>query len=380
MKLLFVNNNMHMGGVQKALCNLLRQIGDKHEITLLLFQKKGILLEQLPLGIKVEELHSAYRYLGMRRGEGNRIKRNMYAVIAKLLGRRKAIALMKRTQEEISGYDAVISYLHNGRKKAFYGGCNDFVLNHVRGKKIAVIHGDLCHCGDVDEKDYQGFDCIAACSDGCKRRLQQVFPNLSVKCITLPNCHDFEKIKELAKDENPALDENCIHVLTVARLAAEKALLRAVDALVESGRKDICYHIIGEGKQRRKLEQYITQHDLSGQVRLYGELVNPYPWMKAADVLLIPSYHEAAPLVIGESAFLGTPVLSTETCSAKEMIEDAALGWVCKNSKEALAEALCTLSKETLYEQKQKMKEKTFRDENAVLAFEKMLKEVCGGE
>ena len=49
---------------------------------------------------------------------------------------------------------------------------------------------------------------------------------------------------------------------------------------------------------------------------------------------------EAAPLVIGEAASLGTPVLSTETSSAKEMIEKPGLGWVCENSEEGIRDGL----------------------------------------
>ena len=40
-KILIVNNNMHIGGVQKSLLNLLRSIGDSYDITLLLFFKGG---------------------------------------------------------------------------------------------------------------------------------------------------------------------------------------------------------------------------------------------------------------------------------------------------------------------------------------------------
>ena len=67
---------------------------------------------------------------------------------------------------------------------------------------------------------------------------------------------------------------------------------------------------------------------------------NPYGYIKAADLLLIPSYSEAAPLVIAEAAGLGTPILSTETSSAKEMIEQTELGWVCDNSIEGITDML----------------------------------------
>ena len=63
-------------------------------------------------------------------------------------------------------------------------------------------------------------------------------------------------------------------------------------------------------------------------------------FMKAADVLLIPSYSEAAPMVIDEAACLCTPVLSTGTCSAEELVSERGFGWVCGNSVEGITEAL----------------------------------------
>lgn len=51
-KLLIVNNNMHIGGVQKSLLNLLGEIHKDYDITLLLFYKGSRLLEEIPDDIK----------------------------------------------------------------------------------------------------------------------------------------------------------------------------------------------------------------------------------------------------------------------------------------------------------------------------------------
>ena len=39
---------MHIGGVQKALVNLLKEIASEYEVTLLLFYKGGELLQDVP--------------------------------------------------------------------------------------------------------------------------------------------------------------------------------------------------------------------------------------------------------------------------------------------------------------------------------------------
>ena len=45
-RILIVNNNMHIGGVQKALLNLLQTLHADYDITLLLFYRGGALLNE----------------------------------------------------------------------------------------------------------------------------------------------------------------------------------------------------------------------------------------------------------------------------------------------------------------------------------------------
>ena len=64
-KLLIVNNNLHIGGVQKALISLLWKIRGRYDITLLLFYPGGEYADALPPDIRVITSKSGYRYLGM---------------------------------------------------------------------------------------------------------------------------------------------------------------------------------------------------------------------------------------------------------------------------------------------------------------------------
>lgn len=45
-------------------------------------------------------------------------------------------------------------------------------------------------------------------------------------------------------------------------------------------------------------------------------------------------------MVIHESALLGTPILTTETSSAVEMVKDTGFGWVCPNTQAGLTQGL----------------------------------------
>ena len=97
--------------------------------------------------------------------------------------------------------------------------------------------------------------------------------------------------------------------------------------------------------------------------------------MKAADLLLIPSRSEAAPLVIGEAACLGTPVLSTETSSALEMIEKTCFGWVCGNSEESITMLLAELlsTPQILRQISASLQDIQFHNRAAVEMFDKLV-------
>lgn len=45
-------------------------------------------------------------------------------------------------------------------------------------------------------------------------------------------------------------------------------------------------------------------------------------------------------MVIHEAALLGTPILTTETSSAVEMVQDTGFGWVCPNTQEGITQGL----------------------------------------
>ncbi len=381
-KILIANNNLHIGGVQKALVNLLWSIRGQYDITLLLFSKSGEYLTELPPDIKIIVPKSGYSFLGMSRGDTcgfmEKLGRSFYAAITRVFGRKYAIGLMSMGQKKLEAYDVAISYMHNAGNKAFNGGCNDFVLKHVSArKKIAFLHCDYSNCGantPENNKMYARFDAIAACSRGCADSFIRANPELADKVRLVYNCHQFERIRAMAEDAAIILPEGKINILTVARFGKEKSVTRAIEALgkLTELRERYHYYIIGDGIQRPQVEQLIKEFHLEDNVTLLGEMSNPYGYMKAADLLLMSSISEAAPMVIGESASLGTPILSTETSSAVEMIEDTGFGWVCENNVEALADALSGIlrSGEKIWDKKDYLSDIELNNDLAVAQFE----------
>lgn len=76
-RILIVNNNMYIGGVQKALENLLWEIHSDYDVTLLLFYKGGELLNKIPPDVDLIEAASPFRYLGMSKYDGRGVKEKL---------------------------------------------------------------------------------------------------------------------------------------------------------------------------------------------------------------------------------------------------------------------------------------------------------------
>lgn len=341
---------MKVGGVQKSLYNLLWSIDGEYEITLLLFRAVGEYINCLPAGVKVQEADSLFRYLGVGQSECrglDKLKRGVLAALCRVLSRSKVMKLLLASQKTIpEEYDCAIAFLHNGNVKNFYGGVQEFVLHRVKAKKkVAFLHCDYRNCGanhPINNQLIDRFDRIAACSDGCRQAFVSVLPELETKCVTVQNCHRFEEIRTLAMENEVEYDRSYRNVVMVSRLAHEKGVERAMEATAWAIGKGIpaMLHIVGDGPMEPFLHKRAAELQITDYVHFYGAQSNPYRYMKNADLFLMTSYHEAAPMVIEEAVSLGVPVLTTETTSSEDMVAQRGCGWVCANNQDALNKKL----------------------------------------
>ena len=376
---------MHIGGVQKALVNLLKEIASEYEVTLLLFYKGGELLRDVPENVRIITACRVLCGWGATREDAGglrlQLSRAFSAAITRVAGRKWICRILFPFQKKLRGYDVAISYLHSGNDHVFYGGCNEFVLRCTEAeKKISFLHCDYekMHAGSrYNENIYQKFDAIAACSAGCKDAFSAVFPELKQKVQVVRNCHDYERLHHDAAQAPAALSKTSVNVVTLSRFGREKGVLRGIQAAADVQRagKKLRYFIIGNGVEYPKAAAMVKRLGLETSVTLLGEMLNPYGYLKAADVLLIPSFSEAAPMVIGEAASLGTPVLSTRTSSAEEMILCSGYGWVCDNTQVGITEGLERLlaNPEILKSHRESLEKMVFTNSEAIAEFRHLI-------
>lgn len=328
MKILIVNNNMQIGGIQKSLLNLLNSVHDDYDITLLLFSDYGVLLKDVPSNVNVVFADERTKVLGTPWNSLKKTPKMLFykfysKIICRLKGKDAALNFLFKKQRKITGFDAIISFSHCTPEKDLSIGTPEFVLNCTESdNKICFIHCDYIHsetCSTHNNNIYKRFDKIACCSESVKKNFLQMIPELTDKSFAVRNFYDLSVVEQ-AKDNPYKYDNNYINLVSVARLSEEKGILRAIKAIAQSNRQDLRYYVVGYGPQENEINEYIEKNGLSDRVFLLGEKKNPYRYMAKADYLLVPSYHEAAPMVFDEANMLNLPVISTNTTSAREML------------------------------------------------------------
>ena len=356
MKLLIIDCNAKIGGIQKSLVALLNEIGDKYDITLMLFNKNGPLLEQIPDSVKVLETKSDYRYMGMAQADCkslcDKIKRGIYVLLCRIFKQKNVYTLLSKTikKDEIGEYDLVISYSHLANEKVFYGGVADYICRKFKqSKKICFIHCDYINSGNrsiYSDYIYSLFDGLVCVSRSTQEKFLQALPELKSRTYMLRNLIDEEHIKKQA-NQNPVIyNHKLVTFVSVARLTREKGIERMIDILSKISTKYLEYYVVGDGSDRAKIERKIQEYNLNNVVHLVGEDENPYRHMKNADIILVPSYNEAAPIIYQEAKLLGIPVLTTNTLSADEMI-GSKYGLVVENSDDAIKNAINSILEKT---------------------------------
>ena len=355
-KILIVNNNLQIGGIQKSLINLLNATKNHYDITLLLFSDYGELYAQIPNGIHVILADKRLQVLGT---PWVYLKSDILAVFYKIVsyginrffGKKRALKYLFRRQSIVTGFDHIISFSHCTNQNNLSVCTPEFVLECTEGRdKICFIHCDYKNSDTFSLYNngiYGRFDKIACCSKSVMERFLSCAPDLREKTYVVENFYDMN-IPVLAKEDSIKYNAHEISIVIVARLSYEKGVLRAIKALKNSNRCDIKLFIVGDGPEKNAILEYLESNHVKDKVCLLGEQRNPYRFMSNADYLLVPSYHEAAPMVFDEAKILGVSIISTDTTSAIEMVGNK--GFVIENSDEALCEMFKQLEKTDVME------------------------------
>ena len=119
-------------------------------------------------------------------------------------------------------------------------------------------------------------------------------------------------------------DDSVFTIVSVARLNYDKGidkLIRVHRQLLNEGIKNRVI-VIGEGSQRSYFEHLININKIKDTFILEGYKINPYDYIKNADLFVLASDSEGLPLVIMESMILQKPIVATNVNGTRELLQD----------------------------------------------------------
>lgn len=103
-------------------------------------------------------------------------------------------------------------------------------------------------------------------------------------------------------------------------------------------------YIVGDGPFLDVYREKVAASGHSNVVSFPGAQDNPVPWMTAADIFVLPSHADPAPLVLSEAREAGCAVVATAVDGIPELLEDGKAGILVPAKDPAkLAEALLSL-------------------------------------
>ncbi len=337
-KILFVIDSLQGGGAEKVLVDLVENIDkSKFNITVMTTLAGGVYEESIRKNV-------AYKTIFPNKFSTNNL---IGKIINKINGNLRHYAINYVPQKLIhflfvgNKYDVEIAFLEGHATKFIAASTNQ------KSKKIAWVHTDLTlnnwgesFYKDINKQieDYNIFDSIYCVSKQASESFKEKIGRKE-GVFVLYNPVNEKKVRELSVSKcEVQFNSNTFNIISVGRFTHEKGfdrLLLIHKKLILNGFFHHLY-ILGEGKDRKFLEQIIEQNNLCNTVTLLGFSPNPYNYMKQADLLVCSSRAEGYSLVVAEALVLGIPVISTDCNGPCELLNFGEYGMITENNESAL--------------------------------------------
>lgn len=338
-RILFVNDEMVVGGVSKVLNNLLAHFdNDKYEIDLLVLHKHGAMLNEIPTNVKVLEGTPFFDVCDisikdcLKNGKG--LKKILFYILLKT-SLIEYFIKRERKKMKLPVYDVEIAF-----KEGF---CSVFTACGNSKKKINWIHADYKVKNYAENYMYsmkkflKCFDAQVAVSNVAANSYKEIFELDEVK--TIHNMMETEKILEKAKQPLEK-DKKDFTFICIGRLHPQKSynrLLNAVEKLNAEGYK-YSVDVLGDGEEKEMLLNMMQEKKIEN-VHFLGNQSNPYNHLVKADCLLLTSLYEGLPTVVYEALILGVPVLTTKVAGVDEQLNETG-GWIVDNTQEGIIDGM----------------------------------------
>lgn len=332
-RILFIDGPLGGGGAERVLIDILRNIDyEKFDVDLALICRGGVLMDEVPPQVNVIELWNGYSLAYKIAFRMSKWLHCNWLFSRKMNG--------KKLRKD---YDIEISFLEGMPLKLG-------ALRKTTAKKATWVHADLFthryeatqFYPDEEIEAYNKMDIVVNVSKYCEDAFSRRFPDCKAEKRVIYNPIDRRKIERMANESAVSKTDEFLTVVTVGRITPPKnpERLLQVAKLAQQAGLPVRFKWVGDGELREQVEAVRDEMGLHDIVEFTGFCKNPFPHIKAADIMMVTSDFEGFCLVICEAMCLGVPVISTRTAGPSEIIGNNEYGILTDLSAEALFNAL----------------------------------------
>lgn len=313
--------DLRAGGFEKVrvlLANEFRRLG--HDVSIVLMQQQGELLERLDGGIQIVDLKVARGRKAVRALARQLCQRKPDAVLAGLWPLTTVAALARL----FSRHDCrlVLSeHNHLSRQYQSWGRIHNLAMR----ASLALAH----RLADASVGVSRG---VAA--DIARLAL---LPAAAVTVINNP-ARLLEDAQQGAVDQADEIwgKRTGSRIITVGSLKAQKNQSLLLRAFAGLDRPQSRLMLVGDGVLKAELERQAAVLGLADRVIFAGYRADPAPFYKTADLFVLSSDYEGMPNVICEALSFGLPIVSTACPSGPdEILENGRYGTLVPVGDEA---------------------------------------------
>lgn len=365
-KILFFVETLSAGGAEKVLCTLVNNMDrEKFDITVQTLNEADPKKFLVP-GIRYRTINRCKTPLG----------RKLFHYWVRLCAQLKWLYPLYIRDD----YDIEVAYLECGPTKIMAGSTNR------RAKKLAWVHCDLAKKeGMAAQADrlrqyYRAYDKVVCVAQMVRDSFVKLFGPVP-EAVVLYNVNDEAQILKMADTFQPER-EDVPTLCSVGRLSHEKGNDRLIEAcrMLKAEGHDFRLWIIGDGPERVRLEEQKEAYGLGSCVRLLGFQSNPYPYIKTADFMVVPSRFEGFSTVVTEALILGKTVVTTPCSGMREQLGDSEYGLITEDSTQGIYRGLKRMLEDTAlrgsYARKAALRGSAFSREKLVDQTERFFEEL----